>query len=151
MEESKYLLAVDPGLASGISLFDITDPVNPVLVWYSEMSIAEFYEQIPALIEKYSGSLQVVCENFIITLATAKKSPAPWSLNLIGILQYFCWVHSVEMTLQKPEERKFATDEKIKALGFVFKRKNGHVTESVRHAIVWMVHRNGKLAKRLIV
>lgn len=148
---NKYLLAVDPGLASGVSMFNITDPVNPELIWYNEMSIVEFYETIPGMIEDIQGSLQVVCENFLITLATAKKSPAPWSLNLIGILQYFCWLNDVEMTLQKPEERKFATDEKIKALGFEFKRKNGHVTESVRHAIVWMVHRNGKLAKRLIV
>lgn len=122
-----------------------------MLVHYAELSILEFYEKIPTLIEEYSDSLQVVCENFIITIATAKKTPSPWSLNLIGILQYFCWLNEVELTLQKPDERSFADDAKIKALGFEFKRKNGHVTESVRHAIVWMVRRNGKLAKKLIV
>lgn len=147
---SKYLLAVDPGLATGVSFFDITDIDNPLLIHYAEMSIIEFYEKIPVLIEDYAESLQVVCENFIITIATAKKTPSPWSLNLIGILQYFCWLHEVEFTLQKPDERKFADDAKIKALGFDFKRKNGHVTESVRHAIVWMVRRNGRLAKKLI-
>ncbi len=148
---SKYLLAVDPGLATGVSFFDITDADNPLLIHYAELSLVEFYEKIPDLIGDYADSLQVVCENFIITIATAKKTPSPWSLNLIGILQYFCWLHEVELTLQKPDERKFADDSKIKALGFEFKRKNGHVTESVRHAIVWMVRRNGKLAKKLIL
>lgn len=146
----KYLLAIDPGLATGMSLFDITDPMEPILIEYQEMSLLDFYVRIPQIFGEYGENLQVVCEDFLITMATAKKTQAPWSLNLIGVLQYFCWKYNVEMTMQKPTERMFADNDKIKALGFKFKKGAGHVTESVRHAIVWMVRREKNLPKKFL-
>lgn len=139
---------------TGISMYNITDMDDPALSWSSEVNVEEFYSKIVPRIESIASGpdeLEIVMENFIISVATAKKTAAPWSLQLIGLVQYLCWKHKIKLTLQKPGDREFMTKEKIKRLGFWHKGGAGHAVVSMQHAGVYLINKNGKLAKRLIV
>lgn len=143
----KYLLAIDPGLATGLGLIDVTDMDNPKKIWTKEVNIAEFYLTVPEVIEEYADKgLEVVCENFIITIATAKKSQSPWSLNLIGIVQYFCFMNDAPLHLPKPGEREFTSNDMLRHFDLWHVGGAGHANQAMRHAFAFLVRKNKKLA-----
>lgn len=143
----KYLLAIDPGLATGLGLIDVTDINNPTKIWTKEVDIVEFYNTVPEVIKAHADKdLEVVCENFIITVATAKKSQSPWSLNLIGIVQYFCYKNDVPLHLPKPGEREFTSNDMLRHFGLWHVGGAGHANQAMRHAFAFLVRKNKKLA-----
>lgn len=149
-QNKRYLLAIDPGLATGVGFLDITDPTTPIKVWTKEVDITEFYELVPPIIEEFKNDLEVVCENFIITVATAKKTQSPWSLNLIGVTQYFCWKNGVKLTLPKPAEREFTSNEMLKHFGLWHVGGEGHANQAMRHAFAYLASNNKKLAIKVL-
>lgn len=128
------VLALDPGLATGVStLIDGG-------YWGTQLK----YEQVGPFIESFLsfGPAEVVCENFFITSQTAKKTPAPWSLKLIGVAEYLCQKYDRKFTLQAPADAKrLATDTRLKALGW-YSGGEGHQDDSARHLLVYCL-KNG--------
>jgi hypothetical protein len=146
----RYLLAIDPGLATGVCLIDLIDPETPVKVWSVEVTDTEFYDKIAGLIAH--ESTHVVIEKFTITTETGKLTEAPWSLEHIGIVKYWCYKLDKELNIQTPAEAKdFATNEKLKAVDFWHVGGEGHANDSLRHAMVWIVNRNRKWTRKLLV
>lgn len=89
-----------------------------------------------------AGPAEVVCENFFITSQTAKKTPAPWSLKLIGVAEYLCQKYGHKFTLQAPADAKrLATDPRLKALGW-YSGGEGHQDDSARHLLIYCL-KNG--------
>lgn len=148
---ARYLLSIDPGLMTGLSFFDISDMDDPQLLWTKEATIEDFYEKIPDLVKSVKDDLEIVIENFLITVATAKKTQAPWSLELIGLVRFLCWLYGVPITLHKPGDREFMTKDKLKRMGFWHTGGAGHAIVSLQHAGVYLINKNGRLAKRLLV
>lgn len=147
----QYILAIDPGLATGVGLMDVSDPGNPIKLWTKEVDIIEFYNLVPGIIEEYADQdLMVVCENFIITVATAKKTQSPWSLNLIGIVQYFCYMNNVPVYLPKPAEREFTSNEMLRHFGLWHVGGAGHANQAMRHGFAYLARGNKALAKRVL-
>lgn len=145
-----YILGIDPGLATGLSLIDWTDKDNPSLVWSKEVDMLEFYELVPSTIDEYKDCLTVVCENFIITVSTAKKSPAPWSLELIGLTRYLCMSSNVPFIVQNPNEREVSTHPMIQHFGLWHRGGEGHAVQSIRHAFAYMMKNHSPLAKTAV-
>jgi len=145
----KYLLSIDPGLATGVCLIDIADPENPFMVWSREVTIDQFYDQIGPAVEH--PETHVVMEDFKITVETGKLSEAPWSLNLIGVVQYLCYLNGKVLDLQLPSQKPFATSEKLQAVGFWHVGEGGHANDALKHAMIWIVDRNRKWTRKLLV
>jgi hypothetical protein len=145
----RFLLAIDPGLATGVCLIDLLDPENPVKVWSAEVSTTEFYGNIAELVAQ--KETHVVIEDFKITVETGKLSDAPWSLNLIGVVQYLCYLNGKVLDLQLPSQKPFADNDKLRAVDFWHVGGEGHANDALRHAMVWIVDRNRKWTKRLLV
>lgn len=145
----RFLLAIDPGLATGVCMVDLLDPENPVKLWSAEVTIAEFYDKIADLVG--AESTHVVIEDFKITVETGKLSDAPWSLNLIGIVQYLCYHNAKVLDLQLPSQKPFADNEKLHAVDFWHVGGEGHANDALRHAMVWIVDRNRKWTRKLLV
>lgn len=144
------VFGVDPGLATGLALADITDRMSPKPLGALEVEESKFYETAEATVEQFADDLIVVCENYIITSATAKKSQAPWSLMGRGIMTFLCWKHNVPIVIQTPQETKeFATDEKLKKAGFWFVGGEGHANDAYRHIIKYHADRNPRWANTL--
>lgn len=144
---SYYILGIDPGLATGLCLIDWSDRDNPSLVWSKEVDIPEFYKVIPETLEEFGDKLTVVCENFIITVQTAKKTPAPWSLELIGLTRYLTFTKDIPLVLQKPDERNLSTHPMIKHFGLWHRGGEGHAVQAIRHAFAYMLTHHKPLAK----
>lgn len=133
------LLAVDPGLATGLSFFDLDQEI-PKMIWSKEVDITTFYTIITSLFDEYPSELQIVCEDFIITVETAKKSlGGNWSIELIGALKYLCHIHSVPMTMQRPADRVTISHDQLRALNYWHVGGAGHANQASRHAVVYML------------
>lgn len=140
-----YLFSVDPGLATGLALFDMSDPINPVMLWSVEHETENFYKKAEEVISTLSEDLEVCCENFIITSATAKKGQAPWSLRGAGVIEFLCMKYGVKFTLQTPSDAKgFSDNKRLHDLGFWHVGDEGHANDAIRHAILYMSKNNAK-------
>lgn len=144
-----FLLSIDPGLATGICLIDISDPEEPFKVWSKEVSVEEFYDGIAGILA--TPNLHVVMEDFKITVETGKLSDAPWSLNLIGIVQYLCYLNGKGLDLQMPAEKPFADNDKLRSVDFWHVGGDGHANDALRHAMIWIVKNNRKWTRKLLV
>lgn len=144
-----FLLSIDPGLATGLCLIDISDPDNPFKVWSKEVSVEEFYDGIAGIMA--TPTVHVVIENFLITVETGKLPEAPWSLNLIGIVQYLCYLNGKVLDFQLPSDKPFADNDKLRMMDFWHVGGEGHANDALRHAMIWIVNRNRRLVKNLLV
>lgn len=151
LSRPNYLLSVDPGLATGAVLIDMRDPENPLPVWDAELTIQEVYVMIEDTIEKYGTELAIVWEDFHITVETAKKTPQPWSLHLIGVMLYFCWKYDIPCATQSPVRKGFASNDKLRHVGFWHKGGEGHANDAFRHAMIYLVDNHPNWARKLIL
>lgn len=149
---TRYILAVDPGLATGLCLFKWEDGKEPELLYSWEVTMTDFAEKVRWVYTYYPGT-ETVCERFLITPATAKKSQAPFSLEHIGILKQcmmdygYDWEH---LPLQAPADAKnMFPNEALKFLKYWHVGGAGHALDSIRHGLLYMV-RNGWKPVRLL-
>lgn len=149
--QPRYLLGIDPGKATGVCLIDLTDSVNPKPVWSYEWSVNEFYTMIEPVIATDGVELFIACEDFRITAATAKLTEAPWSLNLIGVVQFLGLKYNRKVSLQLPSEKPFATNDRLRMVGFWHKGGEGHANDAYRHAMIWLVKNNREWTKNLLL
>lgn len=150
----KHLIAVDPGLKTGYMEYELEDPL-PRMVLSEELTINEFYDRIKSLFstKEVVDNLQIVCEDFIITTETAKKTiGGNWSIELIGALKYLCYIHGVPITMQRPGDRMSISHDQLKTLGYWHVGGDGHANQASRHAVVYMLDelKNKNIAKALI-
>lgn len=122
------IFGVDPGLATGWCLYDVYEQT----VDLGETDPQSFYRHAADAIEM-RGVDVIVCESFIITPATAKKTPQPWSLELIGVLRYLSWACSVTFQLQPPSIKRYVTNSALKAAGWWLPGSAGHAHDAARH------------------
>ena len=83
----------------------------------------------------------VIIESFTINAATHRKDPAGVhaALNIIGALQYECTRHRVPFVLRSPSGAKaFATDDKLRKVGWWNPSVGGHANDAARHLLTWL-------------
>jgi hypothetical protein len=130
---------------------DIEDPMEPIIIGAWELQPEEFYQRVEEIISDKGADLRVVIERYIISVETAKKSPQPWSLELIGVTRKECWKFGAKLTLQKPSEKEFATNEKLRHVGFWHVGGDGHANDAFRHALVYLNNRYARWGKKLVM
>lgn len=150
-QQPKYLLAIDPGLDTGVIYMDIEDPMEPIIIGSWELTPEEFYLMVEQILSEKGSDIRVVIERFIISEATAKKSQQPWSLELIGVTRKECWKYGSMLVLQKPSDKEFATNEKLRHVGFWHVGGEGHANDAFRHALVYLNERYARWGKKLVM
>lgn len=144
-----YILAIDPGLLTGICLMR-SDPIE--LLWSDEVDWINTARLTDQTLRELGGvNVDVVIERYTITSATAKKTQQTWSLELIGITRFLCLVHSAgDMTLQSPADAKnFASNARLKSIGLWHVGGAGHALDAIRHGLLFAA-RNGLKDSRLL-
>lgn len=133
-----YVFAFDPGLKTGYALC-ATKQMN---VSSGELDIIEFLELCDSWFEELGPTLDVVGERFTITAATAKKSQAPWSLEVIGAVKWLAHKHRCgDVKLQSPADAKtFATNDRLRRMGWWVPGTAGHDKDALRHLMVRLVN-----------
>lgn len=137
----KAVAAIDPGLASGLAvLYDDHDFMSTEIV-----GSLEFLDAFVALIDStVDREWEVVCESFIVTGETQKKSRQNYSLEIIGAVRFLCHQRMIPFELQSPSQGKsFGTDAKLKKLGW-YKPAKGHANDAARHLCLYLV-RHGRI------
>lgn len=129
------ILGVDPGKMTGFSLYDLTS-MTFTGAW--ELPMDEFLDW--AHVTSYTlppGNLEVACENFHITVHTAKKSQGErqWSLEQIGVLRWLSRQYGHHLVLTSPSDAKrFCTDEKLRNAA-MYTTGRGHANDSTRQIV----------------
>jgi hypothetical protein len=139
---TRYVLAVDPGKATGVSFFSFEKGGEPVLMFSWELQFETFAPIIRWALENYPNT-EVVCERFTITAQTAKNSQAPYSLEHIGILKQIMLDNGKgpeKLVYQSPADAKnMFPNPSLKKLGYWHKGGAGHALDSMRHGLLHLV------------
>lgn len=128
------ILAVDPGGTSGWATSTLENPVRDLEV--GQDSPSEMAARLRAFcFMKARPDRILVMERFTINAFTAKKSPQPDALELIGLGRYLAEWHNVQFELQAPEAAKnFAKDDALRRWGAWVKSQD-HARDAVRHLL----------------
>ena len=132
------ILCLDPGQTTGVAVLQVVDKV-PSPTYLGEV-------KDPTLLEiegLFVGCDVVVCENFLVRPAKARKGAFDWqdmvAPRVIGAVTTLASMHNKELILQEPS---------IKPMGYGFanlryvKGKKGvHIQDAVAHGMYYAVRR----------
>jgi hypothetical protein len=141
----KYVLAVDPGKTTGMTLFSREADSEPVLVWSKELEQEEVADVVRSVLwaPEIRPHVDIVCERFIINAQTVRNSQAPYSLEVIGIVKQCLKDNGRPMDdiyFQAPADAMTMFDnKKLKKLEYWHVGGGGHALDAIRHALLRLV------------
>lgn len=133
----RYVVAIasDPGLRSGYAIWTpntfragITDPEDHWDV------LERFHNRYAA----HGAAVLSITESFRITPETGKKAQdgMNWPLELIGVHRYLAKAAGATFVQQTPRDAMaFATDDKLRQMGWWTPGKEDHARDATRHLI----------------
>jgi hypothetical protein len=152
---SRYVLAVDPGKITGITLFSYKAESEPVLEWSKELEQEEVADVVRSVLwaPEMRQHVDVVCERFIINAQTVRNSQAPYSLEVIGIVKQCLKDNGRAMDdiyFQSPADAMTMFDnKKLKKLEYWHVGGGGHALDAIRHALLRLVKSGWKPVRLL--
>lgn len=155
--EDWAVCGIDPGLNTGFAVY--RQKGLPVVggAPIASGQIAgrfDFYDVFDSIVG-WGHPLIIVMEKFTITPATAKKSPQPDPLYIIGAIERQAHKLGFPVELQTPARAKsFAPDTKLKAVGW-HRPGNDHANDAARHVLTYVIshrqsHGGGELLDRIV-
>lgn len=154
--QTKFVLSIDPGKATGVTLLSRTGSDEPVLVKSCETQPEQFAENVRNILDDLTenfDSLQIVCEKFTINAQTVRNSQAPYSLEQIGVLKQIMQDFGIDresIIWQMPADAKrMFPNEALKTLKYWHKGGEGHANDAIRHALLRLV-KGGWIPKQLL-
>jgi hypothetical protein len=142
----KYVLAVDPGKATGVVLMSWNgSDLVPNVLFSKEVQPEEFALVIETMLStrKQEDDFTVVCERFTINAQTVRNSQAPYSLEQIGVLKHLCRTNMYDpekIVFQSPADAKnMFPNPVLKKLGTWHVGGEGHANDAMRHALLALV------------
>lgn len=120
------IIAIDPGGTTGVAGYEDS------LFYTGEVGAWETAVDYVLALEPDI----VVCESFHITAQTLKVARSYDALYMIGTLKYELPKRGIELVMQTPSERQFATPKKLAAVGW--KVKGDHATQATRHLLTYL-------------
>lgn len=146
MTTTKHLvIAVDPGKATGLSVFSFIRGEEPEMLESFEAQFDTYAPWIRKWIETRGeyDHLHIICERFTINAQTVRNSQAPYSLEKIGVLKQIMLDFDIDpdtLILQSPADAKAMWDNpKLKKLEYWHKGGEGHALDSIRHGLLYLV------------
>lgn len=134
-------LAIDPGKVSGIALWH---PMEATAIKADELTPIEVTNLVDDLWNNSLGELVVIAESFVISERTIKTAPQRDALDILGWLTLESQRRGFELHLQTPAQaKKFSTDEKLRALDWFERTKDGHANDAARHLLVYLMKNTG--------
>lgn len=133
-----FVLGIDPGMITGLAWLRVADLSS---FRSCELPFMETGATIKDICETYGHRLDVACERFTISMRTVRNTPAPWSLEVIGVARYFCQIYTgldLELYEAKPG---FSTDARLKIMDWYRPSKGGHMNDAGRQLLNHLVVR----------
>lgn len=139
-----HVLAIDPGEATGWAFLypdghiEAGELVDPLL-------FCDWSDSMLNVMDRYT----VVIEAYDITAETAKKSRQYAPLKIIGTVEWLCHTYGHDFVISPRAAKGFATNDKLKAVGWYTPTPGGHANDAVRHLLNYQVPRDPALLARL--
>lgn len=134
----RVIVALDPGKTTGWAVYHC---ITGLMQFGETAGRFAVYSWVRELAEK-GVSPEVVIENWTVRPDTHKMSTQVDPHRIIGYVEGLCEANGWPFTTQMPGEAKsFATDSKLKALGWEATTKGGHARDAARHLLTYMVNR----------
>jgi hypothetical protein len=129
-------LAIDPGLTTGVAILD-----GELGITTLQLQPTELYEFITNMGDRLDVFDAIVCEAYMISPDTLRKSRQLWSLELIGFMRYVAWRSNITFKLQQASAaKKFVTNEMLKKYGLFIPGRD-HANDALRHLVIYLVER----------
>lgn len=134
----KYIITVDPGVTTGFGRA-VLDQGQFTDVWFDQdTDEGRFLGIVWDELRENGQDTVIVCEAYIITAETLRKTRQTASLELIGALRWMAGFHGAHFELQQPAQaKKLATDARLKAIGWWNKTTRDHANDAARHLFLW--------------
>lgn len=130
------ILAIDPGLTTGVAILD-----GELGITTLQLQPEELYEFITNMGDRLNVFDAIVCEAYMISPDTLRKSRQLWSLELIGFMRYVAWRSNITFKLQQASSaKKFVTNELLKTYGLFIPGRD-HANDALRHLVIYLVER----------
>lgn len=147
-----HIWGFDPGKVTGWSHLSVRD--GEVSLFRTgeadHIEIGDMLLNNPAFSHDLYGSdveIAFVCESY---KPNPRQTPAPWSLETIGLIRYFASHYNIPFILVQPSEHKsLITDQRIKNAGLWTPGKR-HANDSVSIALYYLIKEKGLLTSCLI-
>lgn len=154
--QTKYVLSVDPGKATGIAILSMTANKEPEIIYSCEVQPEEFANAVRKIIEDIGDdydTFSIVCEKFTINAQTVRNSQAPYSLEQIGVLKQILQDFGLDregIFWQSPADaKKMFPNEALKTLKYWHKGGEGHANDAIRHGLLRLV-KTGWIPRQLL-
>jgi hypothetical protein len=146
-----HILAIDPGGTTGFARYFPHASGVHLLGSFDSGQIPGGWEGFDDWFtdQRVHYALTLIIEDFVITPGTAKKTRQYDALYIIGNVLARARRNSVPVVKPKPSERKFTTDQKLKALGLYNPTEGGHANDAARHLVKYLVRRFPAVGKAL--
>lgn len=136
------MFCCDPGLVSGVAVLNWTPSTGIELVSSLECSLPHVGEAAAYFLQhhRYAES-EVVCERFTITVRTAEKSQAPWSLKVCGVLEWEIWRNwgldgeDVVTYQAAADAKRLVPNPVLHQVGLWHRGGAGHANDAIRHGV----------------
>ena len=131
---SENVLAVDPGKVTGVAMMRDGG--------FTSFQLEGWWGTIETLREEARSCDVVVVESFVVRANTHKLDSGSFAhtTDLIGACRFVAADLDMGFVKQTPGEAKsFASDDKLKALGWHNPTKGGHANDAARHLLTYLV------------
>lgn len=126
------IIAIDPGNTTGIATYSGT-----IFDSFELDEIGKVYSYLWNVKEQANA---IIVEKFTINPTTHKKSRQDEPLMIIGFVDGLTYLHRIPLTYFTPAKAKsFATDDKLKAVGWFRPTRGGHANDAARHLLTFIV------------
>lgn len=143
------ILSIDPGGTTGWSTWEYTamTPLLPIEHGMIPGGLQGFITWWGAGRGSALAWDEIVAEDFILDSRTVKPDTTP--LEILGMLEYACWLEDVPLVRQRNVMKSMAPDDLLKRLGWWWKGA-GHDRDSARHVIALMRSRRHMPTLRML-
>ena len=125
------IIAIDPGNVTGIATYKGDT--------FDSFELDEIGKVYSYLWNVKAQADALIIEKFTINPTTHKKSRQEDPLLIIGFVDGLAYLHRIPLTYFTPAKAKsFATDDKLKAVGWWRPTPGGHANDSARHLLTFI-------------
>ena len=133
--EVRMIIAVDPGKMTGWARLTPRGGAVSHSFASGEMPLYDVLHFIHETMKQGIG-LEIVCEDFVFTKETLKKTRQTHSTEGIGALRFLCEEYDMSFFLQALGAAKgFGTDKKLKRIGW-YQPGTPHANDAARHLLL---------------
>ena len=132
---TKTVLGVDPGDTTGYALAEVAFDQGEwafVLLYCGD---ADFPKGIRELLARVTRPDVVVIEDYIIRQPHIGQSPI--AIKVIGSLQVFCCLTTVQVVFQQPSEKGRFPNTRLYKYGIEKIKRSAHQMDAIRHIAIW--------------